>query len=261
MDHHTSWLSFLPGYQSLLHYVQDRYGNTELMSDHISTVHHVFAAALVVILLMIGSFFARMRIKDLEQAIVPPKTVGIVAFFEVFLEILFDLMESTIGPTYKRYVPVIGTLALFIFCNNLISLIPGMKGGTDSVSTTVALASVSWVYFNYHAFRVQGFHHIVHLANPVGVWWGWILAPLMFPIEVVSLFVRVVSLSIRLAANMVADHALLLAFAGIFPLLLPLPFYALGLLVCLVQTAVFVILSCVYIALHTAEAEGEGHAH
>ena len=67
-----------------------------------------------------------------------------------------------------------------------------------------------------------------------------------------------VTLGLRLAANMVGDHAVLFAFAGIFPLFLPLPFYALGLLVCLIQTAVFVILSCVYIALHTAEAE-EGH--
>lgn len=256
MDHHTSWLSFMPGYQSLLHFVQERYGWTEVMkADGISTVHHVYAAALVVILLVIGSLLAKRHVSNIESAIIPPTRFGVVAFFEVFLEILFSLMESTIGPTYKRYVPVIGTLALFIFCSNLMSLIPGMRGATDTVSTTFACGLIVWIYFNFHAFRVQGFHHITHLANPVGVWWGWFLAPLMFPIEVVSLCVRAVSLAIRLAANMIADHALLLAFAGIFPLLLPLPFYALGLLVCLVQTAVFIILSCVYIALHTAEPE------
>ena len=255
MDHHTSWLSFLPGYSNLLEYMQERYGRTELMADHISTVHHVYAAAIVVLLLMIGSFFARRRVTNLEASIVPPRTLGIVSFFEVFLEILFGLMESTIGPTYKRYVPVIGTLALFIFVNNMMSLIPGMRGGTDTVSTTFALSSVVWIYFNFHALRVQGIHHFMHMANPIGASWGWILAPLMFPIELVSLCVRAVSLAIRLAANMIADHALLLAFAGIFPLLLPLPFYALGMLVCLVQTAVFTILSCVYIALHTADAE------
>jgi F-type H+-transporting ATPase subunit a len=255
MDHHTSWLSFMPGYSNLLEYVQEHYGRTELMASRITTVHHVYAAGLVVLLLMIGSFIAKRHVSNIDGAIVPPKKLGVVAFFEVFLEILFGLMEQTIGPTYKRYVPVIGTLALFIFCNNLISLIPGMKGGTDTMSTTFALSSLVWVYFNFHALRVQGFHHILHMANPVGVWWGWILAPLLFPIELVSLCVRAVSLAVRLAANMIADHALLLAFAGIFPLLLPLPFYALGLVVCLVQTAVFVILSCVYIALHTAEAE------
>jgi F-type H+-transporting ATPase subunit a len=262
MEHHTSWMSFLPGYQSLLHYVQENYGRTELMGrEGITTVHHVFVAAIVVILLMIGSFIARARVKDLDNAIVPPKTLGVVAFFEVFLEILFGLMEQVIGPTYKRYVPLIGTVALFIFVSNLIGLIPGMRPSTDTMSTTFALGLIVWVYFNFHAFRVQGFHHIIHMANPVGVWWGWILAPLMFPIELVSLCVRAVSLSVRLCANMIADHALLLAFAGIFPLLLPIPLYALGLLVCLVQTAVFTILSCVYIALHTAEVEHAEEHH
>lgn len=261
MDHHTSWLSFFPGYQSLLHYIQERYAGTELMSgEGITTVHHVYAAALVVVLLVIASAVARIRIKDIEEAIVPPKAIGVVAFFELFLETLFGLMESIIGPTYKRYVPLIGTLALFIFCNNIISLVPGMRGGTDTVSTTFALGLIVWVYFNFHAFRVQGIHHILHLANPVGAWWGWFLAPLLFPIEVFSVCVRAVTLAIRLAANMIADHALLFAFAGIFPLLLPLPFYVLGLLVCLVQTAVFTILACVYIGLHTAEPEhAEAH--
>ena len=82
--------------------------------------------------------------------------------------------------------------------------------------------------------------------------------PLMLPIELIALLVRPLTLGIRLAANMIGDHAVLLAFAGIFPLLLPLPFYVLGLLVCLIQAVVFVLLSCVYIAIHTAEAE-EGH--
>ena len=260
MDHHTSWISFFPGYQGLLHYVQTRFGWTEQMSKTtgITTVHHIYAAGLVVIILVVTSLLARLRLRDLEKAIIPPEKLNVVAFYEVFLETLFGLMESVIGPSYKRYVPVIGTLALFIFCNNLLSLIPGMRGATDHVSTTAACAIIVWIYFNYHGLRAHGVHHILHLANPIGEWWGWILSPMMFLIEFVSLCVRAVSLAIRLAANMIADHALLFAFAGIFPLIVPLPFYALGLLVCLVQTAVFTILSCVYIALHTAEAE---HAH
>lgn len=260
MDHHTSWLSFFPGYQGFLHFLQDRYGATEQLSkDGITTAHHVYAAVLVFIILAIASFVARMRVKDIESAVIPPRSFGVVAFFELFLETVFGLMEQIIGPTYKRYVPVIGTLGLFIFCSNLLGLIPGMLPATDNLNTTLACGVVVFVYFNYHGLRTHGFHHVTHLMNPVGEWWGWFLMPLMFPIELISLCVRPVSLGIRLAANMVGDHAVLLAFAGIFPLLLPLPFYALGLLVCLIQTAVFVILSCVYIALHTAEAEGEGH--
>src|SRR5689334_15044672 len=127
MEHHSSWLSYLPGYQSLLHYVQEHYGRTEVMArEGVTTVHHVYAAIIVVLILMITSAIARTRVKNVDAAIIPPKKVGIVAFYELFLEILFDLMESVIGPSYKRYVPLIGTVCLFIFTSNMISLIPGM---------------------------------------------------------------------------------------------------------------------------------------
>jgi F-type H+-transporting ATPase subunit a len=256
MDHHTSWLSFFPGYGSLLHYVQGHYGSSELIAKGgISTVHHVFAALVVLAILAVMSLVARMKIADAEKAIVPPRSFGIVAFFELFLETLMGLMEQIIGPTYKRYVPLIGTLGLFVLVSNLLGLIPGMRPPTDNLSTTLACGLVVFAYFNYHGLRTNGIHHITHIMNPIGAWWGWFLAPLLFPVELISVCVRPITLGIRLAANMIGDHAVLLAFAGILPLFLPLPFYALGLLVCLIQTAVFCILSCVYIALHTAEAE------
>lgn len=259
MDHHTSWFSFMPGYQGLLHYVQEHYGSTEKMAKGgISTVHHIYAAVLVLLILVVTSTLARVRLRDMEKAVIPPTRFGVVAAYELFLETLFGLMEQIIGPTYKRYVPVIGTAGLFVLVSNLLGLIPGMLPATDNLNTTLGLGLIIFVYFNFHGFRAHGIGHVLHLANPVGTWWGWFLAPLMLPIELISLCVRPITLGIRLAANMIGDHAVLFAFAGIFPLLLPLPFYVLGLLVCLIQAAVFVLLSCVYIAIHTAEAE-EGH--
>jgi F-type H+-transporting ATPase subunit a len=262
MDHHTSWFSMLPGYDGLLHHVQAKYGWTELLSKSgITTVHHIYAAILTALILMIASWVARRRIADLEKAIVPPKTLGIVTFFELFLDILMGLMEQIIGPSYRRYVPLIGSLGLFILVSNLLGLIPGMLPPTNNVSTTLACGLIVFAYFNFHGLRAHGWHHLTHLANPVGAWWGWFLAPLLLPIELISVCVRPITLGIRLAANMIGDHAVLLAFAGILPILLPLPFYALGLLVSLIQAAVFVLLSCVYLALHASESEGEdGHA-
>lgn len=260
MEHHTSWFSFLPGYEATLQSVQQNFGHTEMIGKGgITTVHHIFAALLVLVILLIGSTVAKLRLADLEKAIIPPSRLSVVAFFELFLETVFGLMEQIIGPTYKRYVPLIGTLGLFIFCSNLIGLIPGMLPPTDNLNTTFACGIIVFIYFNWHGLRAHGIHHLLHMANPVGTWWGWFLMPLLLPVELISVCVRPVTLGLRLAANMVGDHAVLLAFAGIFPLLLPLPFYALGLLVCLIQTAVFVILSCVYIALHTAEAEEAHH--
>jgi F-type H+-transporting ATPase subunit a len=257
MDHHTSWLSFLPGYSHLLEYLSHHYGTTTVIpaGGTITTVHHIYAALIVFIILAVTSAMARSRFIDIEKAVAPPRTFGVVAFYELLVETILGFMASIIGPTYKRYVPVIGTLALFILVSNLMGLIPGMVPATDNLNTTFACSLIVFLYFNFHGLRVHGIGHITHLANPTGQWWGWFLAPLMFPIELVGLLVRPVTLAIRLCANMIGDHAILFAFAGILPLIVPLPFYVLGLLVCLIQTAVFTILSCVYISLHASEAD------
>jgi F-type H+-transporting ATPase subunit a len=107
------------------------------------------------------------------------------------------------------------------------------------------------------------------MANPVGESWGWILAPIFLPIELISHFVRPISLAVRLLCNMAGDHLVLAVFIGVFPFLLPIPFMALGLFVSLVQTFIFALLSCVYIgevenivAEHEAHhGHAEAHAH
>ncbi len=262
MDHHTSWLNWLPGYSSLQEYLAHHYGHTTVIpaGGTITTVHHIYAAIIVLLILMVTSAIARSRFADLDKAVVPPRRFGVVAFYELFVETLLGFMASIIGPTYKRYVPVIGTFALFIFVSNVMGLIPGMVPPTDNLNTTFACSLIVFLYFNFHGFRVHGFGHILHLANPMGTKAGWLLAPLMFPIELVGLLVRPVTLAIRLCANMIGDHAILFAFAGIMPLIIPLPFYVLGLLVCIIQTAVFTILSCVYISLHASEHDA-AHDH
>ena len=258
MDHHTSWFSFLPFYEPLRGALNDRYASALWFpagQAEYEAVHHVFAAVLVVLTLMAMSLYARFKLKDIEKAIIPSNKLTVVTFFELVLEVVMGLMESVIGKDYKRYVPMIGTCALFILYSNLLGLIPGFVPPTDNMNTTAAAALVIFLWFNFHGFRVMGIKHITHLMNPVGEWWGWFLMPLLFPVELFSLLVRPLTLSLRLAANMIGDHNVLFAFAAIFPLFLPLPFYFLGLIVCLIQTAVFCILSCVYISLHTQHEE------
>lgn len=258
MDHHTNWFSFLPWDAPFLEYLNHSKSHLVVYpvgSTTYSSVHHVWAALLVFAFLIVTSLIAHSRFKDVEKALIPPPKFGLIAFFEIIFEVVTGLMENVIGPTYKRYVPMIGTCALFILFSNLLGLIPGFVPPTDNLNTTAACAIVVFVWFNFHALRVQGIHYITHLANPVGEWWGWFLAPLMFPVELFGILVRPVTLSLRLAANMIGDHSVLFAFASILPILLPLPFYILGLLVCVIQTAVFCILSTVYIALHSVEAE------
>lgn len=261
MDHHTTWFSWAPGYQQLLAYLNETKSGQVYFppgASGYSTVHHIYAAGLVILVLVLMSLYARSKLKDVEKALIPPRSFGVVAFFELITDVLIGMMRGVLGPSYKRYVPMIGTLALFILFSNLLGLVPGSAPPTDNLNTNAACALVVFIWFNYHGFRDQGFHHITHILNPVGEWWGWFLAPLLGVIELIGLIVRPIALALRLAGNMIGDHTVLFIFAGFMPLVLPLPFYALGALVSVIQAAVFCILSTVYVALHT---HGEEEAH
>lgn len=263
MDHHTSWYNFLPFYDGLLAFFQDNFSQTVIFRNGIlpkvrvfETVHHIFAAILVFLILFIFSFLAKKRLNNLESSLIPSPKISILNLFELLIEVLMSLMKDIIGKDYRRYVPIVGTLALFILVSNLLGLVPGFVPPTDNLNTTIGCGLVVFCYFNFYGFKAHGLGHITHLANPLGAWWGWFLSPLLFPVELVGLFVRPLSLGIRLAGNMIGDHKVLFAFAGVMPLLLPLPFYVLGLMVSIIQTIVFCLLTCVYISLHTQE---EGH--
>jgi len=262
MDHHTTWWSFLPFYAN----VQDYLNHTKaLVGPQQFLVHHVFSTALVVFLILVMSFTVRGHFGDTDKAVIPPSRFGVAAFFELLVEMLLGMMTNIIGKDARRYFPLIGSLALYILVSNLLGLIPGFAPPTDNLNTTAGCGLLVFLYYNYQGFRVNGIGHLVHMANPVGAWWGWFLAPLMFPVELIGHLARPLSLSLRLMGNMIGDHAVIFAFAGLVPILLPVPFYLLGFLVCLIQTAVFCILATVYIGLavqkaHHDDDHAEGHA-
>lgn len=260
MDHHTSWYSFLPFYHELHDFLQTQFYSSVVFRNGIlpkervfETVHHIFAALLVFVLLLTISLFARKKLKNIHDCIIPSPKITALNLIELLLGVLSSLMKDIIGEDYKRHVPLVATLALFILTSNLLGLVPGFIPPTDNLNTTIGCGLVVFCYFNYQGLRVHGLGHITHLANPLGAWWGWFLSPLLFPVELVGLMVRPLSLGIRLAGNMIGDHKVLMAFAAVMPFLLPLPFYVLGLLVCIIQTVVFCLLTCVYISLHTQE--------
>ncbi len=260
MGHHLSWYDLIPGYHEFLDFLRQNFLHTVVFNGGImpknptiDTAHHIIAAFLVFFILIVISLFVKKKLRDVELLIIPSKNFNVITFFELILETLLQIMKDIIGKDYKRHLPLIGSLALFILFSNLLGIIPGFTPPTDNLNTTLACGLLVFIYFNYHGFRVNGLGHITHLANPVGAWWGWFLSPLLFPVEVVGLLVRPFSLAIRLAGNMIGDHKVLLAFAGIMPILVPLPFFVLGLLVSIIQTGVFCLLTCVYISLHTQE--------
>lgn len=176
-------------------------------------------------------------------------------FFETVIQMLLGLMEEIIGHGAKKFLPLIGALTFVILFSNLMALIPGSAVPTSNFNTNVAMAVT--VFFMYHFFGIREHGILKYLAHFMGPLEGpikYIMAPLMIPIELISHFARPLSLSLRLLGNMFGDHTVFAVFMGLvaLPLIYPLPFLGLGLLVCVVQTLVFVMLTTVYISLAVA---------
>ena len=170
------------------------------------------------------------------------------------LEMVFGMFEGlvtdTVGPEGRKYLPVIGTVGLFIFSANLIGLVPGFMSPTSKLNVTVGCALVVFFYYHAQGVRAQGLKYFKHFLGPIPA-----LAPLMIPIEIISHFSRPVSLSMRLFGNIFAEELLIVIMASIIPFLLPLPFMAVAIFTSVIQAFVFVLLACIYIAGAVAHEE------
>jgi F-type H+-transporting ATPase subunit a len=156
-----------------------------------------------------------------------------------------NLLLDNVGPHGLRYFPVIATFGLLILVSNLMGLVPGLMAPTAATSVTFALGISSFVYYNAIGIRENGLvGHLKHFAGPI----PW-LAVLMFPIELISNFVRPLSLGIRLFGNLFGDEQILGTIGTLSPkgLLLPVFVMPLSLFVAFMQTFIFVLLSIIYI--------------
>ena len=155
--------------------------------------------------------------------------------------------EEIIGHDNKPYLSYLITLGLFILTCNLLGLIPFFETPTGVPVVPLGCAVVTWVYYQFHGLRTNGAGYIKHFMGPV--WW---LAPLMFVIEVCSHLARMLSLTIRLFANMFAGDMVTLVFFSLMPIGLPVLFLLLHFGVSLIQTFIFVLLTMVYLGEATA---------
>jgi len=136
---------------------------------------------------------------------------------------------------------------MFILLSNLIGLVPGLESPTADVVVPLGCALITFVYYQYHGVRANGFAYVKQFLGPV--WW---LYPLMLPIEIISHLARVLSLTVRLYANMFAGDLVTLAFFSLIPVGIPLVFLGLHLGVAIVQAYVFMLLSMIYLSLAVA---------
>jgi F-type H+-transporting ATPase subunit a len=169
---------------------------------------------------------------------------GVAHSAEMVHEFVSEQAESIVGHGYEKFVGYLSTLALFILLMNLLGLVPGLESPTSNVVVPLGVALVTFIYYHYHGIRSNGAGYIKQFLGPV--WW---LAPLMFIIEIVSHCARVLSLTVRLYANMFAGDLVTLAFFSLIPVGVPLIFLGLHLGVSVIQTYVFMLLATIYLSL------------
>jgi F-type H+-transporting ATPase subunit a len=196
------------------------------------------AMELLVFVLLLLYFIAIRVSLEVEK----PKTIQ--HFAEMINEFVSDQGESIIGHGYERFVSYITALFLFILACNLLGLIPGFESPTANVVVPLGFALVTFAYYHYHGIRVNGFAYFKQFLGPV--WW---LYPLMLPIEIISHCARVLSLTVRLYANMFAGDLVTLAFFSLIPVGIPLLFLSLHFGVAIIQAYIFMVLASVYLSM------------
>lgn len=203
--------------------------------SHLVPDYIVMSLIVVVVMGLIFGLASR------KLSLVPSKRQTVL---ELIVGLFEGLIMDTIGEQGKKYLPVIGSVGIFVFSSNMLGLIPGLMSPTSKLNVTLGCALVVFTYYHWQGMKAQGvFKYLKTFAGPIPA-----IAPLMLPIELISHFSRPVSLSLRLFGNIFAEDLLILIMASIIPFFLPLPFMAIAIFTSLIQSFVFVLLSCIYIA-------------
>jgi F-type H+-transporting ATPase subunit a len=176
------------------------------------------------------------------------KPGGLQHLFELTHGFIEQQSHEIIGPHSEAHTPFLVTLALFILFCNLIGVIPGFESPTAVPIVPLGCAIVAFFYYQAQGFKHAGIKYLAHFAGPMPA-----LAPLMIPIELISHLARVLSLTIRLFANMFAGDMVTLVFFSLVPIGVPIAFLGLHIGVSLLQTYIFILLTTVYLAGAVAE--------
>lgn len=212
-----------------------------LFSDMIVHSHsftYLFHLILVVIIVLV---VAKCATKSMQ--LVPRGSQNLL---EAYLEGIVSMGRDVMGSDElaKKYLPLVATIGLIVLTSNVIGIIPGFEAPSSSLNLTLCLALCVFLYYNFEGIRTQGvIKYFAHFMGP-----NKILAPLMFPIEIVSHLSRIVSLSFRLFGNIKGDDLFLMVVLSLAPWVAPLPAFALLTFMALLQTFIFMILTYVYLA-------------
>ncbi len=218
------------------------FGIKSVNPEHPIPAHVVFAIIIAFIIAVFLWLIAK------KPKIIP---TPVQSFAETLYTMFEGIIIDIIGEDGKRYLPMIGTIGFFIFFCNVAGLFPGFESPTANLNVTAGTAVFVFLYYNFVGVREIGIKkYLRHLAGPY-LW----LAPLMFPIEVISHFSRPLSLSVRLFGNIMGEDMVILILASLIPYIVPLPMMALAIFTSFVQAMVFTMLAIVYLSGAVASEE------
>lgn len=220
------------------------------IQPHGAPIPNYVAMEILVALLLIAFFIAVKMSLSVEGPGPLQHTIeGIYGFID-------NLSQEIVGHHSAKFVPYLMVLGMFILTSNLLGLIPGMETPTMVPAVPLGCALLTWVYYHYQGIRENGtIGYLKHFIGPqegMPVTVRIMLPVLMFPIEIFSHTARVLSLTVRLYANMFAGEMVTLVFFSLVPIGIPLLFQGLHIGVSFIQTYIFVLLACVYLGEATA---------
>ena len=269
MEHHVSGITHFVN-----HYL-GQYALALLSALHIQPTdpelpipQHVVMAFLVLILVTLLALFLRSRL-SVEKPAATQQVAELLLTNPMSFGIK-DLVEENVHHGASKLIPFVGSISVFVLFSNLLGVIPGLASPTSEVSVPLACAILTFLYFNWQGIKHHGpVGYLKHFAGPV----PW-LSPLIFPVEIISMSARIVSLTVRLWANIFASDLLYAIFVGlftsatlavwakaplwgivvaIFPVTIPIAFIGLHLFVSVIQAYIFTVLPSVYLGMATAD--------
>ncbi len=231
----------------------------EALGYHVDPAHEIIPPYIVMVVLIVFGLTLLCLFVRSRLSVENPGKLQIL--MEEGLRALSGMMQEWIGPKGPRYLPLVGTLFIFILASNYLGLVPGFMAPTSSINVTLGCALTIWVYYHFQGIKEQGaLNYIKHFALPPGS--PLLMAPLMFVIEIISHLARVMSLSLRLFGNIFGEEMVIAILFSLVPFLIPLPMMFLGLITGGLQAFIFAMLSIIYLQGAVAvEHEHDEHGH
>jgi len=197
---------------------------------------HVIMAVIVTLVLVV---FFKLTVRNLSMF--PKKMQALLETIYLFFR---NHVDDTIGPEGRQFIPALGTLGLFIALTNLLGLLPEMSSPTANINVPAGCAIFIFLYYHAQGVKKHGFFgYLKTFTGPA--WW---MAFMFAPIEIISHFSRLLSLTVRLFCNIFGEDMVIINIIALLPFVAPLPMMAMGIFTSLLQAYIFIMLSSVYLS-------------